>query len=316
MVTPTSTGRQPIDTSTMYNSDKTLAAANTEGRDNLGFEIVVSHYNEDLGWLKEMSTQCCIYSKGGPKNAPSAPFEFTALPNIGREGHTFLHHLTTNYDTLADVTLFTQGRIDDHVSMTLTEMKAKALTTAPGQVTTYPFRELELFDDWSGIPWEQYPCWNRWSSMNMPKSAETPLELFQRYVSESDRVPVAVGFAPGAIFAVRKETIQVHSKAYYGRLMEKMFLGDMAHIAPESGHYMERFWLAMLNPDEFVQWEAEDVSAERRNEQGKLAKGRWLRISKGSAVDPGAVHRGEEVISAISALGSSSSAASGSDTGL
>ncbi|KAL8892181.1 MAG: hypothetical protein Q9192_005649 [Flavoplaca navasiana] len=261
---------------------------------DLAFEIVVSHYNEDLDWLKQHSDECCIYSKGGERNAPEPPLTFTPLPNIGREGHTFLYHIVNHYENLAEVTLFVQGRIDDHVDVTVTEMKAKALTTAPEQVTTYPFRELELFEHWEGIPWEKYPCWKRWSSMAMQKMQETPLELFQKYISEDDRVPVAIGFAPGAIFAVNKKTIMRHSKAFYQRLLHKMFLGEMAHVNPETGHYMERFWLGLFNPSEYVQWDVSDVSNAERNPNGQLAKGHWYRTPMGAADDLGAMRRGEE----------------------
>ncbi|KAL8803813.1 MAG: hypothetical protein Q9182_002945 [Xanthomendoza sp. 2 TL-2023] len=305
----------------MDHPDRLLFVVDPTRKAGLGFEIVVGHYNEDLSWLKEKSAECCIYSKGGPDNAPAPPFRFTSLPNIGREGHTFLYHIVNNFDTLADVTLFVQGRIDDHVDLTLSEMKERALETSPGQVTTYPFRELELFDHWEGIPWEQYPCWKRWSSMESQKMKDTPLQLFQEYVSLTERVPVAVGFAPGAIFAVRKETIEQHSKAFYARLLDKMFLGEMAHVNPETGHYMERFWLAMFNPKEYVQWEVSDIADSRRNPAGQLAKGHWYRTPTGSAIDLGAIRRGEEVdigkpMSPISALASSPSIRSGSDTGL
>jgi hypothetical protein len=30
------------------------------------------------------------------------------VPNVGREGHTFLHHIVEHYDNLADHTLFCQ----------------------------------------------------------------------------------------------------------------------------------------------------------------------------------------------------------------
>ena len=303
----------------MNHPDKPLVIVNPTRQRDLEFEIVVSHYNEDLTWLKQHSAECCVYSKGGEKNAPEPPFKYTPLPNIGREGHTFLNHIVNQYDSLAEVTLFVQGRIDDHVDMTPAEMKAKAMTTVPGQVTTYPFRELELFEHWEGIPWDKYPCWKRWSSMATQKMSETPLELFQKYVSESDRKPVAIGFAPGAIFAVRKETIKRHSKAFYERLLQKMFLGEMAHVNPETGHYMERFWLAMFNPAEYVQWDELDVSEAERNKDGQLAKGRWYRTPMGSAVDLGAMRRGEEIdspMSPISPVTRSSSTPDSSETEL
>ncbi|KAI4242394.1 MAG: hypothetical protein LQ352_007248 [Teloschistes flavicans] len=276
-----------------YSPDRPLVVVNPSREPDLKFEIVVAHYNEDLSWLKKHSGECCIYTKGPSKNSPDPPFTFTPLPNIGREGHTFLYHIANHYDDLADATLFVQGRIDDHVDLSVEEMKQRAITTGIGQVCTFPFRELERFDHWEGIPWEQYPCWKRWSSMKTAQMKGPPLQYFQKYISESDRIPTAVGFAPGAIFAVRKETIRQHSKAYFQRLLEKMFLGDMAHVNPETGHYMERFWLAMFNPDEYVQWDIADRSAVKRNKDGQLAKGRWYRTPMGSAVDLGALRRGE-----------------------
>ncbi|KAL8663354.1 MAG: hypothetical protein Q9168_008111 [Polycauliona sp. 1 TL-2023] len=303
----------------MHVTDRPVVVVDSNQQTHLSFEIVVSHYNEDLTWLKQHRAECTIYSKGGEKNAPELPFTYTPLPNIGREGHTFLYHIANQYEKLADVTLFVQGRIDDHVDMTLTEMKAKAMTTVPGQVTTYPFRELELFEHWEGIPWEKYPCWKRWSAMATQRMSETPLEIFQKYISESDRMPVAVGFAPGAIFAVRKETIMTHSKAFYERLLQKMFLGVMAHVNPDSGHYMERFWLAMFNPSEYVQWDDSELSTVERNEDGQLAKGRWYRTPLGSAVDPGAIRRGEEVespTSSVSPVTASSNTPESSETEL
>ncbi|KAL8731566.1 MAG: hypothetical protein Q9181_004252 [Wetmoreana brouardii] len=299
-----------------YYPDRPLVIVNPTREDDLEFEIVVGHYNEDLSWLKQHHKECCVYSKGGSKNAPELPFTFTPLPNVGREGHTFLHHIVNKYDILADVTLFVQGRIDDHVDLTVDEMKERAMATVPGQVTTYPFRELELFDHWEGIPWEQYPCWKRWSSMDCKKMPDTPLELFQQYISESDRVPVAVGFAPGAIFAVRKETIRQHSKEFWQRLLDKMFLGEMAHVNPETGHYMERFWLALLNPDEYVQWDASDVAKTQRNKDGQLAKGRWYRTPTGAEIDLGAIRRGEVLDSPLSASTTSPDMPSSPETAL
>ena len=138
--------------------------------------------------------------------------------------------------------------------------------------------------------------------MAMQKMQETPLELFQKYISEDDRVPVAIGFAPGAIFAVKKETIMRHSKPFYQRLLQKMFLGKMAHVNPETGHYMERFWLALFNPSEYAQWDDLDISNTERNQDGQLAKGRWYRTPLGLADDLGAIRRGEDSDSPTSSI--------------
>ncbi len=245
-------------------------------------EIAVAHYNEDLSWLEDSLSICTIYSKGANANAPRYPH--SRLPNIGREGHTYLHHIVSRYDTLADVTIFLQGRIDDHITISLEEMLDRSLETAGGQVTTFPFRELELFDHWDGIPWSEYPCWKKWSSMPCVRAKKTPKEYWQR-MFPGTKTPASVGFQPGALFAVCRSTIQQHPKSFYESLLEEFFLGDMYHVNPETGHHLERFWLAMWNPSEYMCWDASDVAKETRNKQGQLARGRWHVTPKLADVD-------------------------------
>ncbi|KAK4692742.1 hypothetical protein P7C71_g4524, partial [Lecanoromycetidae sp. Uapishka_2] len=245
-------------------------------------EVVVAHYNEDLSWLEGHTSDCTIYHKGGEKHAP--PYPHLTLPNIGREGHTYLHHITERYDSLADVTVFLQGRIDDHVTISLDEIIDRASKTKDGQVVTFPFRELELFNLWNGMPWEEYPCWKKWSSMPVAEAPKTPAQYWQQ-LFPGTKVPASIGFQPGAMFAVRRSTIQQYPLNFYKSLFEEFFQGNMAHVNPGTGHYMERFWLAMWNPSEYICWHDGDVSSERRNGQGQLAKGLWHVTPKFVEVD-------------------------------
>ena len=72
-------------------------------------ELVVAHYSVPLTWVPEMLRELgagaglTVYTKGG--NASTVPGS-TALPNVGREAHTYVHHLHTRYYSLADITLF------------------------------------------------------------------------------------------------------------------------------------------------------------------------------------------------------------------
>lgn len=247
------------------------------------FQWVVAHYCEDLAWLSPVKEDCVVYSKGGPDKAPILPF--TELANIGREGHTYLHHIVERYDTLADITLFSQGNVDDHICLTAVEMKEKALTTRPGEVTTFPFRELEVFDHWEGIPYEEYPCWSKWAKMETKLAPKTPAEYFVDFFGNG-RVPISIGYQPCANFAVTRETIHKHPRDYYLRLLADLFKGDMAHVNPGTGAYMERFWLVMFNPEEYCLWEESQKSEKKRNGQGQLAKGRWHRTPKWIEFDP------------------------------
>lgn len=76
-------------------------------------EIVVARYNEDLAWLNKLDDNIIItvYNKGENNivkiNKPNV--KIIKLPNIGRESHTYLHHIISNYDNLADQIIFCQG---------------------------------------------------------------------------------------------------------------------------------------------------------------------------------------------------------------
>ena len=253
----------------------------------------MAHYNEDLSWLKPVLDYCKVYTKGGPKSAPEPSFEVEALENIGREGHTYLHHIVENYDSLKDITLFTQGHVDDHIDLTALEMKERALKTEDGRVTTFPHRAMELFKLWDGIPWGKYPCWAKWLSPEgtfMGKKApKTPAEYFKEFFNNfgHDGPPLCIGFQPGAIFAVTRETIHQHPKALYQHMLEELFLGDMKAIDPETGHYWERFWPAVFRHEEYCCWNESEISEEEFNDQGQLAKGRWHETPQGVKVDVG-----------------------------
>lgn len=256
-------------------------------------EIVIAHYSEDLSWLGDDARSCTIYSKGGEKNAPPCPH--IAIPNIGREGQTFLHHIIERYDSLADVTLFLQGRVDDHFSITFDEVKERARNTEPGQITTFPYRDLETFDHWDGIPWTEYPSWKKWSLMpRFLRAARTPREYWQIFFPGED-VPASLGFQPGALFAARKDSIQRHPRSFYQLVMQEFFSGDMAQINPETGHLMERFWQGILSP-KYVCWDkVKDASEEERNQWGQRAIGRWHITPKDMDVDPATIHPKERM---------------------
>ncbi|MFM7373695.1 MAG: DUF3431 domain-containing protein, partial [Chthoniobacterales bacterium] len=74
------------------------------------FELVVARYDEDLAWLKRVPKEflVTVYDKGDGSSGG------VPLNNEGREAHTYLHHLTERYESLADVTVFVQGHPFDH----------------------------------------------------------------------------------------------------------------------------------------------------------------------------------------------------------
>ena len=79
-------------------------------------EIVVARYGEDVSWLGTLLSkhdawlQAHVYNKGGDRPVTNCPrCEVVSLDNVGLEAHTYLHHIVTHYDILADKIVFTQG---------------------------------------------------------------------------------------------------------------------------------------------------------------------------------------------------------------
>ncbi len=72
-------------------------------------ELVVAKYREDISWLARYDAiSTVVYDKSGA--ASQYP-----LANVGREAHTYLHHIVQNYERLAEVTVFLQGYPFDHI---------------------------------------------------------------------------------------------------------------------------------------------------------------------------------------------------------
>jgi len=58
-------------------------------------DLIVSRYREDISWLSEFSDyRIFLYNKGEPIEGS------INLPNVGREGNTYLTHIIKNYDNL------------------------------------------------------------------------------------------------------------------------------------------------------------------------------------------------------------------------
>ena len=105
-------------------------------------QIVVARYKENIEWLSTLpeDIEVVLYNKFFE--------EGLTLPNIGREAHTYLHHIIENYDNLADVIAFVQGNPYEHCP-TLN----KKLINIPEDVTFGILTEWIPADNGVGAPW-------------------------------------------------------------------------------------------------------------------------------------------------------------------
>ena len=203
----------------------------------MDFQLVVARYNEDIHWLRHEMDNCIIYNKGEKLNCKNE----IMLPNIGREAHTYLWHIINNYDNLADVTVFTQGKISDHHGYNedhinhLMDLRYEAFRegkSKPGEYFHEPGHPLTCADpDWNFINGDFFLRDNYIN--NHPILF---IEWFKRYINLE--YPNPLKWYGNAIFAVKREYILLKPKSYYEFIIKQVD----HHINPTEGHFFERSW--------------------------------------------------------------------------
>ena len=190
---------------------------------NQKFELVVAHYNEDLAWLRRVPPEfrITIYHKG--EHATLG----VRLPNIGREAHTYLHHLAERRNNLADVTLFVQGHPFDHSPDLHARLRALA-------------KEHEKIADfwWLGFLADTDDCRGRrlfvpWSKNTARE--ELDLERFHRLLFKKPGA-AKYRFFVGAQFAVTRNAVHRRRADFYKTARE------LAVDFPLAPHCFERCW--------------------------------------------------------------------------
>jgi hypothetical protein len=71
--------------------------------------VVISRFNEDANWVKNLNWDYLIYNKGETISGI-----YKQIPNIGREGETYLRYIIEFYYNLPDYTAFVQGNPFPH----------------------------------------------------------------------------------------------------------------------------------------------------------------------------------------------------------
>jgi len=218
-------------------------------------EIVVARYNEDVSWLNEYPFKCyrqIIYNKGPlpAQCGDSVRCVVETLPNVGRCDHTYLHHITSKYSSLANVTVFLSGSVQavswkkpivDEL-MRLVNIKNDSVLLT---IST-PARLPEQFEYFDVTSYRSSDPSNRNLNRNasMQLCPERPFGNWYRknFPKLPPTLPVIMW---GSLFAMSREDIQQHSLDYYANLRDYLD----THQNPECGHYFERSWGAVFYPN-------------------------------------------------------------------
>lgn len=210
-------------------------------------DLIISYYKEDLGWLDRYKdvkfNKVYLYNKG-PNKLPETkiPYIEIKLENIGRCDHTYLYHIISKYDELADNNIFTTGSVDlAHKSKKLDYILKKTLQTNNSVFEgSYYFNVRDSVYDFQMSHYESTYERNN-TKENMAVSKIRPFGKW--YDSHFKGINIHLINWSG-IFSISRKHIQQHTKEYYKNLID-----DFPNNSnPEVGHYFERAWLAVFNP--------------------------------------------------------------------
>lgn len=193
-------------------------------------ELVVAHRGEDLRWLRKVprAFRVTVYEKGA-RHEGGIP-----LPNVGREAHTYLSHITRRYGDLADFSAFVQGHPFDHEP----GMHRFLRSLAEGSATPHCFWWLGFLcdtDDSRGrrlfVPWSKNP-----------DREELRLDEFHRELFGAPG-PELYKFFGGAQFCVSRATALSRGPEFYSKALA------LSETFPNAAHCFERCWDRVFGED-------------------------------------------------------------------
>lgn len=203
------------------------------------YEIVVSHYNEPIGSLelfRPFDRLVTLYHKGDWEESRFPkwiqPERIIRLPNVGRESHTYLHHIINRWDSLSYNTFFSQAGYDDHYNKNEVLPLCYYLCSGPMEHREYT---ANLIHHRLGLPRtttekSMNDWWNRLQI--------TPNHSLTTLVSNK-----SFQWAPGGIFSVTKNRIQHRPLSFYRNIIDTLDSSS----DPITGHYCERAWGYIFN---------------------------------------------------------------------
>ena len=182
-------------------------------------EMVVARYLEDLAWLNNVVPAIAtrVYDK-----SPSGD-----LPNVGREAHTYLHHIVTRYDDLPDLTVFAQGKPFDHAF----DFHKKLRALASGEQSVAEFLWIgHIIDTDDDCGARLFATWSK-------NNGDERLDMngFHRALFGCDGPPLYT-FVLGAQFAATRALIRSRPLEFWRRAL------TVAVEFPDAAHCFERSW--------------------------------------------------------------------------
>lgn len=212
--------------------------------------IVISRYEEDTHWIVSELIPLCspqqivVYNKGqSPCQLDSSIIQVIPLPNVGREAHTYLHHIISTYNRPNredDVTLYIPGSCRELLYKWECVKKVIVEITKNGCYSVFPCMTCKDVD-LENFTIDEHPLSHKGNAKANPDTVlkPSPIRPYGRWCREvlgrktnTDRVTY------WGIFAVLQRDIRAHPLELYMTL--KYFVDH--HPNHEAVHYLERAW--------------------------------------------------------------------------
>ena len=225
------------------------------------FDIVVSMYEEDpvsvktmlasiksTTFLKTIHPRIIIYTKK-PLSDLTALRNYTSvdivqqLENLGREGGTYLHHIVTNWDSLAQKTMFIQAHA--HNMRELIPRVDNYLVENTGMLNLGFAGVLcdcqDCSDRWGWKDqWEMVP--SLYKRLHHNETCEEPVLLSYKgqFVASANRIRgIPLGIYEELLGAITSKTGWSHNESIIGNNLDRP-------DAPYFGYTVERLWNLLL----------------------------------------------------------------------
>lgn len=231
--------------------------------------VIISRYQEPLTWVKDAfcdvpNCRFFIYNKGVHDiDASILPpnHEIIELPNVGREGHTHLHHICTRYEEYKNnpsciVACFqgefyshlpyiqrrwrgdwsdrSKGPEYDYVMDVITDAKARGLSLCVAS-------HLDMFE---GSELYNFKL-SSWGPVPMVTVEENFGQWFLKYISKEPEER-EFKWITAANFAFDSKCLANKPVAYYKNIMSTIDKDNN----PEAGHFCERSWAYIITTPE------------------------------------------------------------------